>query len=438
MTEPLEPGPPQSREAEESVLGSCLIDSEAFPLVADRLSADDFYTPQNAAVYRAMKTIHERGQPTDFLMVCDEMRNDKDSIEFLGRLLSVVPTADHVMHYAGIVSRCAFNRRVITAAGHIAAEAYKDMAIEDTASAVHSIVQNALRGAERGTNGPVALSTLMGTYLESVGQIEPENGPLRRIPTGFADLDRLVGGFARGDLIILAARPSLGKTSLGLNVARNVGVRFGGRVLLFSIEMSASLIAQRFLTAEAGIETSRILEGRLSQMEVGRLALALDTLSVPQIWVDNTSGIRLALLMERARRLHSEHPLDLVIVDYIGLIENYHAGRNMVQEVGDIAKSLKSLAGEMNVPVLALCQLSRGVEQRAGHTPMLSDLRDSGNLEEHADVAAFLSRHNEDGELMVGRVGVHVLKSRNGPCGDVELAWDARTTRFGDIVGGGS
>lgn len=436
MTQPAEPGPPHSQEAEDCVLGSALIDPVAFALVADKLQPDDFWSIPNKAIFQAMQRLHEKGTPPDFVLVCDELGDD-ERLGILAQLLTVVPTSIHIEHYAGIVARCAFNRRVISAAGHIAEAAYKDMPAEDTAAAVTSIVRNALSGLQTASAGPLPLSALMSTYLESIGQIGPDDGVLRRIPTGFADLDRLLGGFARGDLIILAARPSTGKTAWCLNVARNVGVRFGGRVLLFSIEMSASLISQRFLTAEAGIETSRILEGRLSQMEVGRLSLALDTLSIPEIWVDDTPQIRLALLMERARKLHAEHPLDLVIVDYIGLVDNYHAGRNMVQEIGDIAKNLKGLAREMSVPVLALSQLSRGVEQRAGHIPMLSDLRDSGNLEEHADVAAFLSRHNEDGELMVGRVGVHVLKSRNGPTGSVALAWDARTTRFGDIVGGG-
>ena len=435
MTEPFDPGPPKSVEAEECVLGSCLIDDAAFPLIAAVLTADDFWGENHRAIWQAMSRLHEQGKPTDWLMVIDSLPAQPAGL--VPSLLNATPTSAHVEHYASVVARCAFNRRVIQAAGHIAQAAHRDEPIEDTAAAVHSIVQNALRGATMASAGPVPLGMLITTYLESVGQIEPENGPLRRIPTGFADLDRLTGGFARGDLIILAARPGTGKTALSLCVARNVGVRFGGRVLIFSIEMSGMLIAQRMLTAEAGIETTRIREGRLTEMEVGRISLALDTLSTAQLWVDATPQIKLHMLMDRARRLHAEMPLDLVIVDYIGLVENYHAGRNLVQEIGDIAKELKGLARELEVPVLALSQLSRGIEQRAGHQPMLSDLRDSGNLEEHCDIAAFLSPHGEDGGEMTGRIGVHVLKARSGPTGIVELAWDARTTRFGDIVGGG-
>lgn len=440
-TNGFEPLPPHNSEAEESVLGALLIDPETIETVAPILQPADFYHPRHRDLYAAMLHLREIGQPTDFVMVCDELeRTDMTAraggVAYVTSLLSVVPTSIHAAHYAQIVRRCAINRRVIGATGEIAKRAYEDLAPEEIAEIAQRVLGASLAGARVADKGPVPLADLLRDYLESIQLGTAEEGAaMARIPAGYIDLDRMLGGFARGDLIILAARPSVGKTALSMAIARNAGVRFNRRVLIFSVEMSGALIAQRFLSMESGVDSARIREGRLSEVEIKQVGEALDVLQQAPIWVDDTPQIELSELCARARQLAAAEHIDLIVVDYLGLVRAGRGGLNRVQEISEISGQLKGLARELNIPMLVLSQLSRAVESRNPHIPMLSDLRDSGSIEQDADVVVFLYRedmYDRDSERK-GITDLIIAKHRNGPTGQVSLLFLDRNTRFVDL-----
>ena len=436
-----EPLPPHNSEAEESVLGSLLIDPEAVEVVANFLRPEDFYHPRNRDIYGAMLRLFERRQPTDFVMVCDELeRADMLSpiggISYLSRILTVVPTSVHVEYYAKVVQRTAVMRRLIGAAGRIAAIGYED----------HVEMETALERAEQELFGVTQLRVtrdflhireVLNEYLD---QIQLSAGPEAArggIPSGFIDLDRLLGGLQRTDLVVLAARPSMGKTAMALSIARNTAVKFNFTTAIFSVEMSRLQIAQRFLSMESEVDSSRIREGRLSPQDLRKLGEAVNLLSRAPIYIDDTPSISISELRAKARRLHAEHPVDLIIIDYLQLVGG-SSPMNRVQEISEISRSLKGLARELNVPVLALSQLSRAVEGRSPHIPMLSDLRDSGSIEQDSDVVMFIYRedvYDRESEKK-GIAEIHVAKHRNGPTGIISLLFMERSTRFVDLVHG--
>jgi replicative DNA helicase len=431
-----DPAPPHDTTAEESVLGACLIDPEAFAIIGTTLRTDDFYTPAHRDIYGAMLRLTERNEPTDFTLVCGELGASGiahlGGLDKLTRLLTVTPTAIHVAHYAGVVARTAAQRRLISTAGRLAALAYGD--VTDPAAmfaTAEDWLQKAAGPSARPNEGPVLVRDILNEYLEgiSVGGTEAPQTGVGRVLTGYYDIDRILGGFARGDLVVLAARPSVGKSALSLSIARNVAVRFGQRVLFDSVEMSKEQIAQRLLSSETGISSERLREGRITEAECGRLYEALEKLAGACFWVDCQPEIALADLRARAKRIASDQGIDLVVVDYLGLVQGSRS-YNRVQEVSEISASLKGLAREINAPVLALSQLSRGIEQRADHTPLLSDLRDSGSIEQDADAVVFISRREDE----PGVVDLTIAKHRNGPTGTVSLVWNAAATQFADLT----
>lgn len=433
-----EPLPPHNTEAEESVLGSLLIDPEAIEAVAAFLHRQDFYHPRHRDIYACMVRLFERRQPTDFVMVCDELERagqleQVGGITYLSRILTIVPTSIHVEYYARVVERTAVMRRLIGAAGRIAAIGYED----------NAEVQSSLERAEQElfaiTQFQVSrdfmhIREVLAEYLDQVQLGAAAEVARPGIQTGFIDLDRILGGFQRSDLVILAARPSLGKTALAMNIARNAGVRFNYTTAIFSVEMSRLQLAQRFLATESNVDSARIREGRLSETEIRRLGEALDLLSNAPIYIDDTPSIGVAELRAKARRLHAEHPLDLLIVDYLQLVGG-SVPENRVQEISEVSRSLKALARELNIPVLALSQLSRAVESRSPHIPMLSDLRDSGSIEQDSDVVIFIYREDvyiKDTERK-GITDLYISKHRNGPTGMISLLFMERSTRFVDL-----
>jgi replicative DNA helicase len=434
-----EPLPPHNTEAEESVLGSLLIDPEAIEAVASFLHPGDFYHPRNRDVYTAMLGLSERRQPTDFVMVCDELDRAGllDAIggmTYVSRLLTVVPTSIHVEHYARVVERTAVMRRLIAAAGRIAAIGYEDEA--DISAALGRAEQELFGVTQvRAARDFEHIRDVLAAYLEGI-QLGPGDLTARPgVPSGFIDLDRILGGFQRSDLLVLAARPSLGKTALAMNIARNAGVRFNLTTAIFSVEMSRYQIAQRFLATESGVDSQRIREGRLSEVEIRRLSEGLEVLSAAPIYIDDTPSISITELRAKARRLHAEHPLDMVIVDYLQLVGG-SGPENRVQEISEVSRSLKALARELNVPVLALSQLSRAVESRSPHIPMLSDLRDSGSIEQDSDVVIFIYRediYDRDSDRK-GITDLYIAKHRNGPTGMVSLLFMERSTKFVDLA----
>lgn len=430
--------PPSNTDAEESVLGAALIDREAIGRVAAFLRPDDFYRERNGAIYDAMLALYDRREPVDYMTLSDELGRrgqleQVGGIIYLGRLLEVVPTSFHIEEYGHIVERTALMRRLISAGGKIAALGYADAFDIDTTLEKAEQLLLAV-SQKRMTRDFESLSDVLRQYLEQLEQLQEGDRMRYGVPTGFIDLDRLTGGMQRSDLVILAARPSIGKTSLALNIGANAALKYKATVGLFSLEMSKGQLAARLLGTESGVDSSRLRSGRLSETESRRLALAHGVLSEAPIFVDDTPGISIMELRSKARRLHSNTNVDLIIVDYLQLIAGSRTD-NRVQEISEISRSLKSLARELHVPVLALSQLSRAVESRTTHVPMLSDLRDSGTIEQDADVVIFIYRedqYNKESEKK-GIVELHVAKHRNGPVGQVSLLFNERTTKFVDL-----
>lgn len=432
-----EPLPPHNTEAEECVLGSLLIDPEAIEAVASLLKPEDFYHPRHRDIYGAMLHLYQRRQPTDFVMVCDELeRGDLlervGGVGYLARILTVVPTSVHVEYYARIVQRTAIMRRLIAAAGRIAAIGYEDGA--EVSSALERAEQELFAVTQlRVTRDFLHIRDVLAEYLQQIQTGIEVEAARAAVPTGFYHLDRILGGFQRSDLIILAARPSLGKTALALNIARNAAVRFNMTTAIFSVEMSRLQIAQRFLCTESGVDSVRVREGRLNEVELRKLSAAVETLSRSPIYVDDTPAISITDLRAKARRLHAEQPLDLIIVDYLQLVGG-SVPENRVQEISEVSRSLKALARELHVPVLALSQLSRAVESRSPHIPMLSDLRDSGSIEQDSDVVIFIYRedvYDRDSDRR-GLADLYIAKHRNGPTGMVTLRFLESSTQFID------
>jgi replicative DNA helicase len=433
-----EPLPPHNTEAEAAVLGGLLIDRDAIGRVATILRPQDFYRGRNSTIYEAMLALYERREPIDYLTLSDELQrtgryDEVGGLVYLSSLFTEVPTSLHVEQYARIVEAAALRRRIIGAAGRIAALGY-DESLETT-KALEEAEQTLFAVAERRASRDFQkLADVLRAYWEELLLAADVDRLQRGIPTDFKDLDKLLGGLQRSDLVIVAARPSMGKSSFALCLARNAAVRFGATAGIFSLEMSMAQLAQRLLFSESGVDSSRLRQATLGQVERRKLAEALGVLASAPIYLDDTPNIPLSELRAKARRLHHEVGLDLLVVDYLQLIQG--TGReNRVNEISEISRSLKGLARELNVPVVALSQLSRAVESRSPHIPMLSDLRESGSIEQDADVVMFIYReevYERDTENK-GIAEIHIAKHRNGPIGQVSLLWLEKLTKFVDL-----
>jgi replicative DNA helicase len=428
--------PPHSTDAEESVLGSLLIDPAAMLAVADQLHAEDFYHAKSRTLFAAFERLHTRQVEIDFTTVMDELErthelDDLGGVSYLSGLLGTVPTSIHVEHYAAIVARTAVLRRLIQAGTEITKLGYADTDdLDRTLSEADRLLGKVTR--QRGAANWLSITDASLAFLESiqVGEAGDEGVSSAAVPTGFQDLDRLLGGFHAGDLVILAARPGFGKSSLALGIADTVARHQQRSVGLFTLEMSGLQIAGRLLSALADVDVARLREGRVGAAELRRISEAHDRLAEMPLWIDDSSSLSLRELEIRARRLHAEHPLSLLVVDYLQLVHS--SGENRVQAIGAISRALKGLAGELGCPVLALSQLSRSVEHRSPHIPQLSDLRESGDLEQDADLVMFIYREDQyDRETeQKGIAEIHVAKQRNGPTGIVSLLFLERNARF--------
>ncbi len=374
---------PQNIEAECGVLGSIIIDPEAIVQVSDFLLPEDFYRDAHRTIYEVVVHLYQTGEPADFITICDELerRNQLDDVGgpgYITSLINQVPTSGNVEHYGHIVERTSTLRRLIHAAGQIAAVAYEegdaDIALDKAEQLIFTISQRHTRSDFS------SMEDILASYMNKLEQLNARRGSIVGVPTGFTDLDRLTGGLQRSDLIILAARPGVGKTSLALSLAHNSAVKFQNSIAVFSLEMSKEQLAQRLLSMDAMIDQQRLRVGWIEDDEFIRIVEARDKLAEANIWIDDTAGISVMEMRSKARRLHAEHGIDMVIVDYLQLMQANVSGRseNRVQEVSEISRSLKGLARELNVPVLALAQLSRSVESRQSKVPQLSDLRESG------------------------------------------------------------
>jgi replicative DNA helicase len=429
---------PQSIEAEQSVLGSILIDPDAILKVGDFLKPSDFYRAQHADIYEAMIALHGQREPIDLVTLGDELRR-RDRLDgvggpaYLTTLMNAVPTAVHAEHYGRIVERKAVLRNLIGAAGRIAAVGYEEandaeVAIDRAESILFEISQRRTDG------GFESLATLLGQAYDRLEYLHEHRGQILGVPTGLRDLDTLLGGLQPSDLVILAARPSVGKTSLALNLAQHAAVRENKNVAIFSLEMSREQLALRLLSAETGINPRPLQTGFVDETDWSRIATVMNDMATAPMWIDDSPALSVMELRTKARRLEAEQRgLDLVIVDYLQLMQATTVSKdaNRVQEVSEISRGLKQLARELKVPVVALSQLSRGVEQRGTAEPRLSDLRESGSIEQDADVVIFLYREQEQNpDAEVELVKAKVAKHRNGPIGDVPLQFRKANTRF--------
>ncbi|MCC7107472.1 MAG: replicative DNA helicase [Chloroflexi bacterium] len=428
--------PPYDVEQEEAILGSVLLDPESLGLIAHTLKQEHFYRERNGELFAAMMALYDRRAKIDVLTVCDELgqRGSLDRVggqQYIWTLYGAVPTSLHVEQYAENVVRMEFMRRLITAGQEIVRLGYRDAeSSQRTLERAERLLLDAASG--QGSRDFSSLADILSEYMDSLAALEGDEDRLRfGLPTGFIDLDKLLGGLQRGNLVILAARPAMGKTSLALNVAAQAAIKSRARVAMFSLEMSKHELAARLLSTESGVDSTRLRGGHLNQTELARLSNALATLSETEFYIDDTAGIAISELRFKAKRLASFTNVDLIVLDYLQLVQGTKSD-NRVQEISEISRSLKNLALELHLPVLALSQLSRAVESRTPRIPQLSDLRESGSIEQDADVVLFIYRddyYNKDSEQK-GIAEIHVAKHRNGPTGEVRLLFNDRNTRF--------
>ena len=443
--------PPNDPEAEKAVLGSLLIDGDSIFKVATFLRPEDFFVPENQWVYEACFNIYQRNEAINQITVARELAQ-KGKLDvvggaaYLSYLVSIVPTSLHVEYYAQIVSRLAVMRRLISAASQIAAIGYEadadaDMALSRAEDILFRVRQ------QRSRQDFVPIRQVLDQYFEEAGPASVVAGRVERVFTNFVALDDFLGGLQRSDLIVLAARPGLGKTSLALNIARNAAVNQKACVALFSLEMSRQAVVQRLLASEAGVDSKRVRLGVYTEEEEKRIMEASGVLSEAPIYIDDSPQLRVVEMRSKARRLHFEHGIDLIIVDYLQLMQGEAKSESRVQEVSEITRSLKALAREINAPVLAISQLSRAVEARASHRPQLADLRESGSIEQDADVVLFIYRDDayfkeeewkrehdiETEPYPQGIADIIIAKHRNGPVGEVKLRFMRETAKFEDL-----
>jgi replicative DNA helicase len=432
--------PPQNIEAEQSVLGAVLIEKSAIAKISDILTPEDFYREAHRLIYRAAMVLFERGDSIDFVTVTDVLRRD-DAVEkaggisYITSLANGVPTAANIVFHAKIVQEKSLLRRLINAATDIASMGYAEA--EEVDRVLDHAEQKILEVATRKISQDFQpIKEIIFSTLDKIDEMHKAKGGITGLATGFKELDKLTGGFQRSDLILIAARPSMGKTAFVLNVAQHMATHDKKSVAIFSLEMPREQLAMRMMCSEGLIDSQRLRTGDLTGEEWGRLVDVADRLSGSSMYIDDTANVNAIELRNKARRISKEHGLDCVIIDYLQLMDGGAHSRidNRQQQISDISRSLKALARELRVPVIALSQLSRGPETRTSRKPMLSDLRESGSLEQDADMVAFLYRedyYNPETEKK-NITELIISKNRNGPTETIELYFHKNFTRFTD------
>ena len=432
---------PHSIEAEQSVIGSMIMDREAIVVAAGILHSEDFYGKQYGIVFEAMVELNDSGSPVDLVTLQNRLK-EKDvppevsSLEFVRDLITAVPTSANIKYYANIVAEKAILRRLIRINEEIANTCYVgkeslETILEDTEKKVFDLVQR------KGSNEYVPIREVVMNAMNRIEIASKNKGVVTGIPTGFIDLDYRTAGMQPSDLILVAARPSMGKTAFVLNIAQYVAFKQNKTAAIFSLEMSKEQLVNRLFSLESKVDSQHIRTGNLSDAEWEKLIESAGIIGKSNLIIDDTPGISISELRSKCRKYKLEHNLELVIIDYLQLMSGSGSGRSdsRQQEISDISRSLKALARELSVPVIALSQLSRAVEQRPDHRPMLSDLRESGAIEQDADVVMFIYRddyYNKDTD-MKGVAEIIIAKQRNGPIGTVNLAWLPDFTKFANI-----
>jgi replicative DNA helicase len=440
--------PPQNIEAEQSFLGCLLIDKDAIIRVADIISENDFYKDSHKIIFEAIKDLYSRREPIDILSLTNRLegKGQLDTVggrSYLALLSNAIATSSHIAHYAQIIQRKATLRRLINASSEIAAMSFNkeeediDVLLDTAEQKLFSVSQKYLK------NVFIPIDNLLTEAFERIDELHKQSGKLRGLTTGYQDLDNLLAGLQKSDLIILAARPSVGKTSLALDIARNAAVKGKAVVGIFSLEMSKEQLVDRLLCSQANVSLWKMRTGRLSDKtednDFSRVGVAMGELSEAPIYIDDSAITSIMEIRTKARRLQIEKGLDLMIVDYLQLMEGRGKySDNRVQEVAEITRGLKGIARELNIPVIALSQLSRIVEQSRPAIPKLSHLRESGSIEQDADVVMFIYRKAADrsysreelSEQEKGLAEIHIAKHRNGPTGKIDLYFDEETVSF--------
>lgn len=430
---------PHNLEAEASLLGAILIDADALVKIADIVGVDDFYDPRHQRIYEAIIALYERRSPIDVLTLSDQLKGSGflDMVggpAYLTELTNFVPTATHVEQYAEIVAQKAMRRRLIrtsselTELGYDESKALKEL-IEEAETRLFQVSQQHVK------QSIVSLETILAESFDRLDELHKDKGKIRGIPTGFRDIDNVLAGLQRSDLLILAARPAMGKTAFVLNLAHNVAIQAKESVLFFSLEMSKEQLVDRLLSMESGVDAWALRTGNLTDQDFERLGQAMGTLSEAKIYIDDTPGVSVSDLRTKARREAHQHGLGLIIVDYLQLMSGgsrFSGSDNRVQEISEISRGLKGVARELNVPVIALSQLSRSVENRSPQIPQLADLRESGSIEQDADVVAFIYRedyYNPETENK-NITTILIKKHRHGATDNVDLYFDRDKQKF--------
>ena len=432
---------PNSLEAEQSVIGSMIWDRQAIITAGEMLMQDDFYYKQYGIMFQAMVEMNNEGKPVDVVTLQEKLK-EKDvppevySLEFVRELLSSVPTSANIRQYATIVKDKSILRNIIKVNEKIANDCYagKDSTediLAETEKRIFELVRN------KGASDYTPIDKVVLEALDKISSAAKNRGAVTGVPTGFKDLDGYLSGLQPSDFVLVAARPSMGKTAFVLNVAENVAIKQGITTAIFSLEMSNVQLVNRMLSLESTVDADKLRKGRLDSSDWGKLIEGADSIAKSHLIIDDTPGISISELRSKCRKYKMENDLGLVIIDYLQLMSG--SGRrsdNRQQEISDISRALKALARELNVPVVTLSQLSRAVEQRPDHRPMLSDLRESGAIEQDADVVMFLYRddyYNKDTDIK-GIAEIIIAKQRNGPIGTVKMAWIPEQTRFADLL----
>jgi replicative DNA helicase len=427
---------PHSREAEEAVIGSVLINPDAYYDVAQFLRAEDFYIHRHRWIWEAFTRLHERRTPIDFLTVTEELdqlgqMSEVGGPAYITALISNVPSSLHAEAYGRIVEQTSVRRKMLEAANQIAKLAYQE---EITVDAVMDEAEKAVFGVSerRVTRDLQPIQQVLSEYYDRIDQLSQRGEDFFGVPTGFTDLDRLLGGLQASDFIIIAGRPGTGKTAFMLSAAKNAAQIHKKHVAIFSLEMSNEQLVQRLISQETGIDSHRLRTGKLNEDEWPIFTHSIEVLSDTRIFLDDTPSLTPLQLRAKCRRLHLEYELDLILVDYLQLMTSGARSENRVQEVSYISRNMKVMARELNVPVLAAAQLSRAVEQRADKEPQLSDLRESGSLEQDADIVMFIHRPElyEKDTMKQHLAQIKIAKHRNGPVGTIELVFRENLAKF--------
>ncbi len=431
--------PPHSIEAEQSVLGSMIMDHDAVIVASEILIPSDFYRPDHAQIFGAIMELYTTGNPIDLITIQDKLvqkgvLEQVGGLAYIAELASSVPTSAHIKQYAKIVQEKSTLRKLIKVSSDITAKSYDgdeplDNIMNFAEKSIFDVLQN------KKTEDFTGIDEIVLTSIEKIEEAHKSKGGITGVETGFIDLDQRTAGLQPSDLILVAARPSMGKTAFSLNIIQTAGIKNKKSVAVFSLEMSKDQLVSRMLCAEAMIDSQKARTGMLEKDDWDRIAQSIPNITNSRIYIDDTPGINVMDMRAKCRRLKMEKGLDLIMIDYLQLMSGVGDGSSRQQEISDISRSLKALAREMNAPVIALSQLSRACEQRQDHRPMLSDLRESGAIEQDADVVMFLYRdeyyHPDTEKKNVGEV--IIAKQRNGPTGTVELVWLGQYTKFANM-----